>query len=200
MKTDQRGVLVTVLWKVMPLSCLSLLGIWILVAVGGEWLLQKRSVEYLEASADHQSWVVVEKVEGLMERLRDVANNALTINAFLDPISVEHFLEPFFSSLRFGDFDSPIVVMADFTGHIVASNDAAQLVDGNPFGKDLLERVVDGHETMTIIGGSLVAAVPIRVGSLPEGGIFFKGFSCRRSLFGQSRYAELPVVERRGNA
>ena len=37
-KTDRRGVLETVLWKVMPLSCLALLGIWLLVAVGGDWV------------------------------------------------------------------------------------------------------------------------------------------------------------------
>lgn len=173
-KTDQRGVLETVLWKVMPLSCLALLGIWILVAVGGDWLLKKRSVDYLEDAAQQQSWIVVGKVEGLMERLRDVANNALTINAFLDPVSVEHFLEPFFSSLRFGNFESPIVVMVDFTGQMVASNDAAKSASGDPFEKELLERVIDGHETLTVVGGSLVVAVPIRVGSLPEGGIFIK--------------------------
>ncbi len=172
--TGNRGVLETVLWKVMPLSCLSLLGIWILVAVGGEWLLQKRSVEHLEHAAEQQTWVVVERVEGLVERLRNVANNALTINAFLDPESVEHFLEPFFSSLRFGDFDSPVVVMADFSGHIVASNDAAKVAGSAPFEPSQLDRVIDGQELLTIDDGSLVAAVPIRVGSLPEGGIFIK--------------------------
>ena len=173
-KTNQRGVLETVLWQVMPLSCLALLGIWLLVAAGGEWLLKKRSIEYLEATAQQQTWIVVEKVEGLMERLRDVANNALTINAFLDPVSVEHFIEPFFSSLRFGAFESPVVKMVDFTGQVVASNDAAKLTDDDSFEKDMLNRVVDGHETIMIVGGSLVAAVPIHVGSLPEGGIFIK--------------------------
>lgn len=73
-------------------------------------------METLKLTADQQSWIIASKLDNLMERLGSISGNALTINAFIDPASVEHFLEPFFRSLRFGDYDSMMIAMVDFRG------------------------------------------------------------------------------------
>lgn len=106
-----------------------------------------------------------------MERLRDLSANALIINAFLDPISVEYFLTPFFNSLRFGDYKSLMIVMTDFSGKVVASNQQKDISDQIPAIGQWHDIVVAGSEVLTVIDGSLVAAVPIQVGALPEGGL-----------------------------
>ena len=172
--SDSRGVLATVLWKVIPPSCITLLVIWLFVAVGGGWLLQKRSLEHLKFAADQKAWIVADKVEGLLERTRAVAGNALVINAFLDPVSVDSFLMPFFRTLRFGDFDAPKAAMVDFTGQFIAANDADLIEDGNLFTDEHLAAVVRGEDIFEISNGSLLIATPILVGQLAEGGVFVR--------------------------
>lgn len=155
----------------MPPSCAALLVLWLFVGIAGSRLLNERTVENLEFAADQQTWIVVDKVDVLMDRLRGIAGNALTINAFVDPLSVEHFLMPFFRSLRFGDYDSLIIIMTDFSGQVVASNQASSTLANLP-SRDLWhDAVMEGDEVLTIVDGSLVASVPIQVGSLPEGGL-----------------------------
>jgi len=144
------------------------------VAIGGEWLLQQRTAQHLDFAAEQQTRTIVQDIEGLTERLREVANNALTINAFVDPLSVEHFLQPFFRSLRFGGFTSSVIVMTDFSGQVIASNDPTISRENLTFIQTSLGQVMSGDEVLTIDDGSLVAAVPIRVGTLPEGGLFIK--------------------------
>ncbi|MGI9506753.1 MAG: hypothetical protein ACR2RE_27240, partial [Geminicoccaceae bacterium] len=65
--TDKSGVLATVLWKVIPPSCIALLVIWLFVAIGGGWLLEKRSLEHLKFAAEQKTWIVTDKVEDLLD-------------------------------------------------------------------------------------------------------------------------------------
>ncbi len=170
-QAPRKRVLAAVFWKVVPLSCGTLLAIWLFVGIVGERLLEEKAVEGLEFAADQQTLAVADKVETLMGRLRSIAGNALAINAFVDPLSVEHFLSPFFRTLRFGDYNSLIIAMTDFSGHVVASNQV-----NHPLETELLEEiwhesVMKGDEVFTLVDGSLIAAVPIEVGALPEGGL-----------------------------
>lgn len=155
----------------MPLSCTTLLAIWLFVGIVGERLLEEKAVEGLEFAADQQTWVIADKVDALMQRLRGIAGNALAVNAFVDPLSVEHFLSPFFRSLRFGNYDSLIIAMTDFSGHVVASNRVSDPLEAELQKGIWHESVMEGDEVLTVVDGSLVAAVPIEVGSLPEGGL-----------------------------
>ncbi len=145
--------------------------IWIFVGIGGQKLLKERAVENLESTANQQTWAVANKVDALMERLRDLSANALIINAFLDPLSVEYFLNPFFNSLRFGDYQSLTIVMTDFNGRVVATNRQRYVSERMQDMKHWHDAVVDGKEVLTVIDNALVAAVPIQVGSLSEGGL-----------------------------
>lgn len=172
--TDSRGVLVTVLWKVIPPSCIALLVIWLFVAIGGGWLLEKRSLEHLKFAADQKTWIVADKVEGLLDRVRAIAGNALVINAFLDPASVDDFLMPFFRTLRFGDFDAPAAAMVDFTGQLIAANDAELVEGGDLFTSAQLAAVMNGEDIFEISNGSLLIATPILVGQFAEGGVFVR--------------------------
>jgi len=173
-RSERRSVLDIVLWKVIPPACFALLIIWIFVAVGGQWLFMKRAQDHLAFAADQQTVTVVGDVEELFDRLRDVAGNALTRNAFLDPLSVEHFLEPFFRTLRFGAFETLTIAMTDFSGHVIASNAKETIADDRAFIDTGFDIVLAGDEFLSIVKGSLILAVPIRVGSLPEGGLFMK--------------------------
>ena len=165
----------TVLWRVIPPSCIALLIIWVLVAIGGGWLLQQRSTQHLELAAERQTLAIVQDIEGLVSRLREISSNALIVNSFVDPLSVEHFIRPFFRSLRFGDLNSSVIVMTDFSGQIIASNETTGATKDLDFILTSLDRVIGGEEFLTIgDDGSLVAAVPILVGTLPEGGLFIK--------------------------
>ncbi|MDH3660137.1 MAG: HAMP domain-containing histidine kinase [Alphaproteobacteria bacterium] len=168
---EQKGVLATVLWRVVPPSCAALLAIWLLVGIGGVWVLNQRNVESLEAAAEQQTWAVADKIDHFFDNFRAVADNALTINAFVDPLSVEHFLQPFFRSYRIGEYRSLSILMTDFSGQVMASNRSATgVVDLLP--RDLwLTPAIDGKEVLTIHEGALVAAVPVKIGSLPEGAI-----------------------------
>lgn len=165
----QKGVLSTVLWKVVPPSCVALLAIWLLVGIGGVWVLKQNNAQSLKAAAEQQTWAVADKIDNFYNSLRSIADNALTINAFVDPLSVEHFLQPFFRSFRIGHYSSLAMTMTDFTGLVMASNHPAGGVVSLP-PKDLwLAPAIDGEEVLTIENGSLIAAIPVRIGSLPEG-------------------------------
>lgn len=165
----QKGVLATVLWKVVPPSCVALLAIWLLVGVGGAWVLNQRNVESLKAAAEQQTWAVADKIDYFYNNLRGIADNALTINAFVDPLSVEHFLQPFFRSFRIGGYSSLAITMTDFTGLVMASNlPMNDVVDLPP--RDLwLTPAIAGKDVLTIHDGSLTVAVPVTIGQLPEG-------------------------------
>lgn len=167
----QKGVLSTVLWKVVPPSCLALLAIWLLVGIGGVWVLKQQDSKSMQAAAQQQAWAVADKIDHVFDSLRGVADNALTINAFLDPLSVEHFLQPFFRSFRIGAYSSLAITMTDFTGMVMASNNpSGEAVSLPP--KDLwLTPAIEGKDVLTIENGSLIAALPVRIGSLPEGAI-----------------------------
>lgn len=173
-QTDKSGVLATVLWKVIPPSCIALLVIWLFVAIGGGWLLEKRSLEHLQFAAEQKTWIVTDKVEGLLDRVRAIAGNALVVNAFLDPASVDDFLMPFFRTLRFGDFDAPTAAMVDFTGQLIAANNAELIKEGNLFTDAQLAAVIRGEDVFEISNGSLLIATPILVGQLAEGGVFVR--------------------------
>lgn len=150
---------------------MALLVLWLLVGITGGRLLNEKAAENLKLAANQQTWVIADKVDTLMDRLRGIASNALTINAFVDPLSVEHFIKPFFQSLRFGDYDSLTIVMTDFSGQVVASNQAGNVIDMNSTNSLWHQAVMKGEEVLTIVDGSLIAVVPITVGSLPEGGL-----------------------------
>ncbi len=158
----------------MPTSCAALLALWLFVVFAGDRLLNQREMENLKLTADQQSWIVAKQVDDLMDRLRDIAGNAFTVNAFVDPLSVQHFLEPFLRSLRLGDFSSSIVAMVDFSGKVVASNQEDGVAKGELSEALWLDDVLGGEEALSILEGAMVAAVPIRVGSLPEGAIVIK--------------------------
>ena len=166
----QKGVLSTVLWKVVPPSCVALLAIWLLVGIGGVWVLKQQSTQSMQAAAEQQTWAVADKIDSFFDSLRGIANNALTINAFVDPMSVQHFLQPFFRSFRIGEYSSLEITMTDFTGVVMASNQPIGDVALPP--KDLwLMPAIDGADVLTIENGGLIAAIPVRVGALPEGAI-----------------------------
>ncbi|MGI9491940.1 MAG: histidine kinase dimerization/phospho-acceptor domain-containing protein, partial [Geminicoccaceae bacterium] len=170
-KTGKKTMLAVVLWRVVPPSCTALLILWLFVGFAGGRLLNERTVESLEFAADQQTWIVVSKVDTLMERLRGIAGNALTINAFVDPLSVEHFLSPFLRSLRFGNYDSLIIVITDFSGQVLASNQARGVLESLALEDHWREAVLEGNEMLTIAENSLIASVPIYVGNLPEGSL-----------------------------
>ncbi len=170
-RSANNGVLASVLWKVIPPSCLALLVLWLFVGIAGGRLLNERAIENLKFAADQQTWVIADKVDNLVDRLHGIASNALTINAFLDPMSVEHFIKPFFRSLRFGDYNSLMIAMTDFSGQVVASNQTGDAVNMMPPNSLWHEAVMEGKDVLTIVDGSLIAAVPISVGALPEGGL-----------------------------
>ena len=165
----QRGVLAEVLWRVVPPAFAALLAIWLLVGIGGLWVLNQRQDESLKLAASQQTWAVAGKIDHFFDSLRSVADNALTINAFVDPLSAEHFLRPFFRSFRIGQYSSLKITMTDFNGLEVASNRP----DGTPFElppKGLwLTSAIQGADVLTVDEGGLIAAVPVRVGSLAEG-------------------------------
>jgi signal transduction histidine kinase len=169
----------------------------VLVAIGGGWLLQQRSTQHLELAAKRQTQAIAQDLGGLVSRLREISSNALIINSFVDPLSVEYFLKPFFRSLRFGDLNSSVIVMTDFSGQIIASNETAPATEGLNFISTSLDRVIGGEEILTIAeDGSLVAAVPILVGTLPEGGLFIKlDREDTRNLITQKNARELVWVE-----
>ncbi|MEM8949661.1 MAG: HAMP domain-containing sensor histidine kinase, partial [Pseudomonadota bacterium] len=98
-------------------------------------------------------------------------DNALTINAFVDPVSVEHFLGPFFRSFRIGEYSSLAITMTDFTGLVLATNRPGS-DDSTLPPKDLwLTPAIAGNDVLTIKDGSLIAAIPVKIGALPEGAI-----------------------------
>ncbi|MEZ5935657.1 MAG: HAMP domain-containing sensor histidine kinase [Alphaproteobacteria bacterium] len=167
----QKGVLATVLWKVVPSSCVALLAIWMLVGIGGVWMLNQRNAESLKAAAEQQAWAVVDKVDHFVDSLRSIADNALTINAFVDPLSVEHFLQPFFRSFRIGEYSSLVIAMADFSGLVMASNHEESEAFPLPPTDLWLKPALEGHEVLTIHDGSLIVAVPVRIGAAAEGAI-----------------------------
>jgi len=169
MSDGQKGVLSTVLWKVVPSSCVALFMIWLVVGVVGVWVLKQRDAEGLRASATQQTWAVAGKVDYFYDSLRSVAENAMTINAFIDPNSVEHFLQPFFRSFRIGEYKSLSIAMTDFTGMVLASNQPDGEGDALPPEDLWLTPAIDGEEVLQIKDGSLIAAVPVRIGALPEG-------------------------------
>lgn len=167
----QKGVLATVLWKVVPPSCVALLAIWLLVGIGGVWVLNQRNVESLQAAAEQQTWAVADKIDHFFDNLRAIADNALTINAFIDPLSVEHFLQPFFRSFRIGEYGSLSISMTDFSGQVMASNRGIDDAVGLPPRDLWLTPAIEGKDVLTIRDGAMIAAVPVKIGSLPEGAI-----------------------------
>ncbi len=167
----QQGVLSTVLWKVVPPACVALLVIWLLVGIGGVWVLKQNSAQGLKAAAEQQSWAVAEKVDNFYDSLRGVADNALTINAFVDPLSVEHFLQPLFRSFRIGAYSSLEITMTDFTGAVMASNRPVSDEVALPPRDLWLTPAMEGEDVLTVNNGALIAAVPVRIGALPEGAI-----------------------------
>ncbi len=165
----QKGVLSTVLWKVVPPSCVALLAIWLLVGIGGVWVLKQQSSRSLQAAAEQQTWAVANKIDNFFDSLRGIGDNALTINAFVDPLSVEHFLQPFFRSFRIGAYTSLAITMTDFTGVVMASNSPVGDIVALPPRDLWLTPAIDGKEILAVENGALIAAVPVRIGTLPEG-------------------------------
>lgn len=164
-----RGVLAEVLWKVVPPAFAALLAIWMLVGIGGIWVLNQRHAENLKSAAAQQTWAVADNIDHFFDSLRSVADNALTINAFVDPVSVEHFLQPFFRSYRIGQYTSLTITMTDFSGVVMASNDPAGADVDLPAKGLWLNRAIQGKDVLTIDQGAFIAAVPVSIGSLAEG-------------------------------
>lgn len=167
----QKGVLATVLWKVVPPSCVALLAIWLLVGIGGIWVLNQRDAESLQAAAEQQTWVVADKIDHFFDNFRAIADNALTVNAFVDPLSIEHFLQPFFRSFRIGEYASLSISMTDFSGQVMASNRPTNDVVNLPLRDLWLTPAIEGNDVLAFHDGAMIAAVPVRIGSLPEGAI-----------------------------
>jgi len=166
----RQGVLSAALWKVVPPACIALFTIWLLVGLGGVWVLEQRGLESQQVAAQQQTLAVAEKIDHFYDSLRNVAGNALTINAFIDPPSAKHFLQPFFRSFRMGDYGSLAITMTDFGGRVMASNLSDRDATLPP--EDLwLTPAIDGKDVLTFHDGSLIAAVPVHIGPLPEGAL-----------------------------
>ena len=168
----KRTILEVVLWKIMPLSFLALLSIWLTVSIGGGHVLSQQNLQSLKSSAEQQNWAVTRNIANLAEGLENIAGNALIVNAFIDPLGVQYFLQPYLQSIKLSDFSAPEIIMTDFSGQVLASSMSRSTVPDLPAPSIWLKPAIAGDPVLAFLGDQLVMALPVWVSSVPEGVLF----------------------------
>jgi PAS domain S-box-containing protein len=160
------GILPHILIRVLPITTLVLLSIWISMRIVVADTVRRDAHDRVAVEAENGARLLGARLHNIMESVEHLARNNLLINALIDTTARENYLPLFFQSLRIPGPHGVSITLGDYRGRRVASNrrDAPGYVN-----VPWLDTVMNGKTFLRISAEGLEAAVPVLYGPSAEG-------------------------------
>ncbi|MCP4117054.1 MAG: HAMP domain-containing histidine kinase [Desulfobacteraceae bacterium] len=169
---DQKGagrkktIVFTVMIRVMPAAALLLILIWLVTRYLALQTLREEIQDNLMARTHMTAKSVGRKLDGLKAYAKVLSSNDLIINSLIDYTARENYLPTFFSSLQVPGAKNARIVLTDYKGRGVSSNNAGKNDCRNSM---IIETVMQGNSVFEIQPDALTVALPVFYSGLPEG-------------------------------
>ena len=167
-KQVARSLLQTTCLRVLPTTVLVLAGVWYFATLSVDRTVVREVETRLTQQAGAKALALSQKLRGLVDAANAIAENELLGNSLVDKVERQHYLGPFFATLRLPGQERPRITMTDYRGRTIRSTDAnlADVYQGEAWFQD----VMVGNSHVSVSAERIVIAHPIRLsGGLPEG-------------------------------
>lgn len=162
-----------VLWRVLPLSVIVLLGIWLLASTEATRTLSHQLEKALETEASETANVTSGKITGVLDAMTSLAGNDFIINGLVDFEDRHNYLPLFFKSLRLPGTLDARVTLTDYRGRRIESNAPGREYAGEPW----IDKVMAGENVVELSRDILLIAVPVWQFQRPDGMLVMEVFS-----------------------
>jgi len=161
-----RPLLSTVLWRILPLSILVLVGIWILVIQVSERSLVKETTSRIDQKVAGLAVTTDSRLVNILSVIRNLASNSLMVKALIDQEGEDQeYMEAFFRSLQIADLRSASISLLDYRGRTIIGPQESHI------NAEAVGRLMSGEELLEIQPASRVFhfATPVYYHGRPEG-------------------------------
>lgn len=136
------------------------------------WLvLQQTSHNAHQKSLNAFESNIEQQLKYFEAEIENLSNNHFIVNALIDYQVRNEYLPVFFRSLKLAQSEQAAILMTDFAGEVIASNQERLFDDAN-IGDSWKEDVLlDGRSYLSLRTNGIVVAAPIFYADLPEGAL-----------------------------
>ena len=172
MSQNSRGLLSSVLWRVLPLSIATLIAIWMVVIERAERSLEEETHQRIEQRVEGLVLATDGQISNILFAVRNLAANSLMINALIyNDIPGEEgfdrsYLEAYLRSLRLAGLREVELKVLDYRGRVLVGSTAENFEE-----QRWVDTLIAGGEHLEIHSkkGHFYFATPIEYNGSPEG-------------------------------
>ena len=163
---QQNSLLRHVLLRVLPVAAILLYAMSEFVRYAVVDSLETDAREDLTSDARHVARMMSERINGLVEATRSVANNDLVKNGIVDSFAADSYLQVMFGSLSIPGPSGALIYLTDYRGRVIAANSEENNLPGG-----WIETVMDDNDYLSIDANGLLIAIPVYYDGHPEGAV-----------------------------
>ena len=157
-----------ILWRVVPPTVLLMVLVGLFALTVTRALILGSVHESIERVADNQRERVLDKIMDVKGQALALATNDLIINGLIDTLERDRYLPLFFRSLSLAGTTDGRIVLRDFKGREILSN---QHEEQTALSYESLESLSEGLTVMSLTPSGLFVAVPVMIHGLMEGAL-----------------------------
>ncbi len=160
------SILRTILFRVLPPTILVLFGTsYVISHVVGK-AVKQAVYERTETQTLHAADLTSRKLQAIIDSVTALAANDLVVSASIHARTRQHYIRPFFRSLRLPGSTKARMTMTDYKGSAIAANhNRPTSYHDAPW----LQHVMAGNEQIELSTNGMLIAMPVKYGSLTEG-------------------------------
>lgn len=144
-KGSSRPLLSTVLWRILPLSILVLVAIWIIVIQVSERSLIQETNARIEQKVEGLTATTESRLVNILSVVRNLSSNSLMVKALMDLEGEDQeYMEAFFRSLQIADLTAASISLLDYRGRTIIGPEE------NDLNEQMIEQLMSGEELLEI--------------------------------------------------
>lgn len=167
---EGRGLSSQVLWRIMPLTLVSVTAIWLSMAFLARSQQMHSYIEAERQQLEAAAKLASVNLDDAVFSARSVAQNAITIGALYGQ-DIDRVVRPFLQSLIIGSDRVAFTAIVDFTGEVIVSTAPDNGMARTPHGDRWIADALEGEESFHLVNEQMIGVFPIRLGASTEGAL-----------------------------